>query len=83
MNRETAIVLFHKLNRGAPNRAVTGRVLEAFAREVEASERERCADRVRAILEQVENLDEENPQPDLSCIDWLRTSIAAIVGPNV
>ena len=35
MDRETAVKLFERLNRGAPDGIVSGRVLEAFATEVE------------------------------------------------
>ena len=87
MDRETAVKLFAKLNRSAPDGIVTGRVVEDFANAVarvaEAAERERCFQLLRAILAQVEDLDDIDPQPDMSCIDWLRTALAKIVGPNV
>ena len=66
---------------------MTGRLVEAFAnavaRATEAAERERCFQIVQAILAQVEDLDDIDPQPDMSCIDWLRTALAKIVGPNL
>ena len=87
MDREKAVKLFAKLNRGAPDGIVTDRMVEDFANAVarvaEAAERERCFQLLRAILAQVEDLDDIDPQPDISCIDWLRTALAKIVGPNV
>jgi hypothetical protein len=47
-----------------------------------SAERERCAEVLRKLLAQIEALDDNDPQPDLSCIDWMHAAIGKVVGPN-
>ena len=50
MDRETAVRMWHKTTLGCPT---TGRTVELFAAAVEAEERERCAQYLRAAADKL------------------------------